>query len=856
MICANFYITLRAIFNILTNFADLAKYTQSNMKKILIPFLAIISCACAVADTIPVNIFRHVGPLPVMQPVQLDSTDVNAKKYDAKTLLETRVSLDVVRRGEEWSGDELPGNGEKVLHLLGFAVNTSSYFKGELKLVKAPKEYQLFVDGNKSQAGQQTFEPGSHEVVIKYLSQDDAVDSISVCLVADSAAKVQASAVKVRDIAATDGRLLDIRQLVSAGRYTSVSVSADGKWITTVSYKTPKTKGAEWEYLLWNRSRNTATRLYRTVTWLPRSSRYYYTENSQNGRRIVVVDPATGKSEIMAEDIPDGSFTVLPTEDRLLYTLRQEGPKELNQDAFEFVHPDDRQPGWRDRSTLALYDIRTGLMQPLTFGYNSHWLNDLSWDGTKMLFSKSEADLTGRPTLLTSIYQMDLQTLKVDTLVVRDGFISGASFSPDGRSIVISGSPEALGGIGNTVPEGMTPNMYDYQMYVMDIESRDIRPLTKDFLGTVTRLDWSPSDNRIYFMAEVGDKCQLYYVNTTNWSINAIAQPEEVVDNFAMSNGSKVMALAGESNNHSWRLYSLEEGKGGYRTTLMQDLNADVYAGTDVDECQAWTFTNSNGDEVLCRYYMPEGFEEGEKYPMIVYYYGGCSGTLRNFEYTYPWNIWADNGYAVLVVNPSGATGFGQEWAARHVNTAGVDPARDIIEATQTFCDEHEWVDADRLGCIGASYGGFMTQYLQTVTDIFRCAVSHAGISDHTTYWGYGYWGYTYSEVSMAHSYPWNRKDLYVERSPIYNADKIKSSMLFLHGTDDTNVPYNNSLQMFTALKLLGKDVAMVSIKGENHGIRDPKKRIAWHIATMAWFARCLKDDPTWWEALYPKKTL
>ena len=90
----------------------------------------------------------------------------------------------------------------------------------------------------------------------------------------------------------------------------------------------------------------------------------------------------------------------------------------------------------------------------------------------------------------------------------------------------------------------------------------------------------------------------------------------------------------------------------------------------------------------------------------------------------------------------------------------------------------------------------------------------------------------------------------------IYNADKIKSSMLFLHGTDDTNVPYNNSVQMYTALKLLGKDVAMVSIKGENHGIRKPNRRRLWHNVTMAWFARCLKDDPTWWEDLYPKRTL
>ena len=290
--------------------------------------------------------------------------------------------------------------------------------------------------------------------------------------------------------------------------------------------------------------------------------------------------------------------------------------------------------------------------------------------------------------------------------------------------------------------------------------------------------------------------------------------------------------------------------------TKLENLNSDVFDGTEVASAVAWTCRNSIGDEVHCRYYLPNGFDASAKYPMIVYYYGGCSGTLRNFEFPYPWTVWAAQGYVVLVVNPSGATGFGQEWAARHVNTAGADPARDVIEATTTFCDEHPYVNRERLGCIGASYGGFLTQYLQTVTDIFRCAVSHAGISDHSNYWGYGYWGYTYSEVSMANSYPWSHRELYVDQSPLFNADKIHTPLLLLHGNADTNVPLIESLQMFTALKLLGREVALVEVEGENHHILDYTKREKWLATQMAWFQRWLKDDPSWWDALYPKKHL
>ena len=182
--------------------------------------------------------------------------------------------------------------------------------------------------------------------------------------------------------------------------------------------------------------------------------------------------------------------------------------------------------------------------------------------------------------------------------------------------------------------------------------------------------------------------------------------------------------------------------------------------------------------------------------------------------------------------------------------------AEDIIGATTAFTKEHQFVDAKKIGCIGASYGGFMTQYLQTRTDIFAAAISHAGISDHTSYWGEGFWGYSYSEVSMANSFPWTHRQLYVDQSPLFNADKVNTPILFLHGTDDTNVPVGESIQMFTALKLLGKETAMVLVEGQDHHILDYNKRIKWQNTIFAWFAKYLKNDSSWWNAIYKEPNL
>lgn len=239
---------------------------------------------------------------------------------------------------------------------------------------------------------------------------------------------------------------------------------------------------------------------------------------------------------------------------------------------------------------------------------------------------------------------------------------------------------------------------------------------------------------------------------------------------------------------------------------------------------------------------------------MIVYYYGGTSPTTRVFESTYPLHTYAAMGYVVYTLQPSGTTGFGQEFAARHVNAWGKVTADEIIEGTKKFCAEHAFVDSKKIGCIGASYGGFMTQYLQTQTNIFAAAISHAGISSIASYWGEGYWGYAYSGAASAGSFPWNNPRLYVEQSPLFHADKINTPLLLLHGNVDTNVPLGESIQMYNALKILGKTVEFIQVEGENHAIYGYKKRIEWNKTIHAWFAKWLKDQPEWWETLYPKK--
>ena len=816
------------------------------MRKQILLVGALCTSLLASAENIDVKSFRYAGPYPVQQPYMVDSVDVHSKAFAMKNLLDTPLAFEQLEQGTAFNGETLPNSSQGyALHLLGFTLQSKAYTQATLK-VEGVKNYQVYVNGKKQGGTELTLEPSTHPVVIKYLSEAGKDDNIKVCVETE-----KDGIVTLRE----DGkRNYTLGDVLHGTRFSGMSLSPNGKYLMT-SYRTTQVGGRSSGYTTIKELATGKVVAQRTerLQWMPKSNLYYYTRTGVDGRQLVTVDPMTGQENILVDKLPDGYFQIAPTEDWLLYSLTQEGPKE-RKEIYEVIEPDDRQPGWRDRSSLAKYDLKTGLMQPLTFGYHNAWAQDISPDGRYVLMMTNRSRLTQRPTTISTLYKLDVQTLQAETLVVEDGFLSGASFSPDGTQVLLTGSPECLDGIGLNLPEGLIPNQYDYQMYIMNLADKKITPMTKDFHPSVQQTVWNKMDGQIYFTAENRDYISLYRMNPSNGKIQQLEAKEDLVKSISLADNAPVMAYYGQGAMNSDRLYTLDTKKG--KTVLVEDLSKDILKGVELGECHVWNFVSSRGDTIYGRYYLPPHFDASKKYPMIVNYYGGCSPTERNFESRYPHHAYAALGYVVYVIQPSGASGFGQEFGSRHVNTAGEGPAQDIIEGTKKFCEEHAFVNAKKIGCIGASYGGFMTQYLQTKTDIFAAAISHAGISDHTSYWGEGYWGYSYSEVSMANSYPWTRKDLYVDRSPLFNADKVHTPLLFVHGDKDMNVPVGESIQMYTALKLLGRETAMVLVTGQDHHIVDYGKRIQWQNTIWAWFAKWLQDDPTWWNAIYSPKAL
>lgn len=815
---------------------------------------ALCPLAASANDTLRVERAELAASFEVSLPYSTDTIDMQAKAFDLAEYLKNNKPNTLRRSAKNvWvgSGEKLTATGAGSLRVLNFTLSTPRFMEIELK-VDGLKQYKLYANDKELDSGKKIqLLPGTKRFAVACLTRPEDNDTLNIRIVGKDLAGLAVNQEGKRPYTMDD--------MLQGDHYRSVSLSPSGKYLITSYYYTKEDGSNQWRTVLSETSseREVMRRNeYASWSWLPERDVIYYTRQGATGRQLVTLDPETQQESVLAETLPDGGFSISPKEDYLIFSQTQEGAKEAGPLKL-LVDPDDRQGGWRNRNALFRYDLKSGETRRLTFGSESVYLNDISNDGKKLLLSFSRMNPHRTPFTRTTLLSMDAFSGAVDTLLCDTAFISSARFSPDGKQVLLLASPAAFNGIGSEVKPGQIPNSFDNRLYLYDIGTRKARALQVGFKPSVNRFHWSAADGFIYLKATDGCDESLFRLDPKTGETVAFSLPVSCIQGYDIANTKQPLAVFfGQTGTRARDLYLCRLSSAAPKAKRIGEIDFDdMSRDWAIGTCHDWDFRSERGDTIHGFYFLPPGFDGSKSYPLIVYYYGGCTPTAKMLEFQYPLQVLAAQGYVVYVVQPSGAIGFGQEFAARHVNTWGQGSANDIIEGTKAFLAAHPYANPKKVGCMGASYGGFMTQYLQTQTDLFATAVSHAGISNIASYWGGGYWGYTYGEAAQYGSYPWNNPDLYVKQSPLFNADKIHTPLLLLHGTADTNVPPTESLQLFTALRILGRPVSLIQVDGENHVIVNYDKRIAWQNAIFAWFAHWLKDEPEWWKALYPNDT-
>lgn len=698
-------------------------------------------------------------------------------------------------------------------------------------------------------------EPGEHLLIVKTLFDPAAGTAWAVDAALESAERFGPEALTV-STAAKDR--MSIKHLLDGPKVSFVSMSPDGEYVAlSMRQSLPPSDDSESWAEVYRAADGGLVRSFRcpgsngSVGWAGAGKKFSVTTYDKAGGTIWLADLADGSLKPILSKVVglgrhvwshDGAF--------LVYEVTEDPDKDI-EGVKRLRGLEDRQPGFRSRSYLYRLTVPGGVRERLTAGDLSANLNGISPDGKRILVARAIPDYKVRPYSQTELSVLNLETLE-SRQAWKGSWLEDAQWSPDGKSLLMLGGPTLFGEIGMKVSRGMVPNDYDIQAYIYNLESRQAKPLTRDFDPSVDQAFFGSSGDTIYFLTTDKASRHLYRYSVGDGKSSRIPCGADVIEQLSLARLKPAAAAIASEPNVPPRAYLVDLDSAAVR--LLRDPGAEGEAGLRFGRVESWTFRNKRGLPIEGSVYYPPDFDPTRKYPCIVNYYGGTTPITLQFGGRYPKELYAALGYIVYVLQPSGAIGYGQNFSALHVNDWGMIVAEEIIDGVKKFLAEHPFVDAPRVGCIGASYGGFMTELLLTKTNMFAAAVSHAGISSIASYWGEGYWGYSYSAVATANSFPWNRRDIYINQSPLFSADKITTPLLLLHGSADTNVPPGESAQLYTALKLLGREVEYVQILDQDHLILTYNRRIVWMKTIFAWFDGWLKGQPEWWNDLYPQK--
>lgn len=797
-------------------------------------------------DTLHVAQASLIGSFPLQQPFSTDSTNLSGQSFDGSEILKYNENLIYTPTTE---GSRILHRGEPLdsntLNVLRLTIDTREWKKVQLQAERIG-QHNTFLNGKKLTDNTLRLIPGRNTLAFLVYAARQARDTFDISLIGDSLSPLVLNN--------KEKPLFSWADMLHGKSFYQVKLSPTGRYLLTY-YKTIRHDGeAQYSTVLTDlHKQKTLMRAeeYQNYSWLPHRDQLYFLHHTDRGEQLIMLDPSTLQTTPLAFHLPDGQLTIAPNT-RFAIVEREEKGTESKGTLNQLKAPDDRLPGWRNRTALYFTDFATGVTRRLTFGKESVNLCAISPDNKRLLLSHHHHDLTQQPFDHTDLFEMHLSDGRIDTLLVKQPWLDHFSYSPDGRQLLIQGTASAFNGIGSALPHGQFAQGYDKRLYLFDLTTRKVTPLLKDFSPSVGHAKWNPGDSYIYMRCTDGYDETLWKLDPRTGKRQRFELPVTVVQGYSISETTTPrIAFFGQTATTSRNGYLAELDKRRPTCKPFGEISsAKAFGNVRMPSCHPWSFQRNEKDSIAGFYFLPADFDDRQKYPLIVYYYGGCVPTTRELEFQYPLSALANMGYVVLALEPSGTIGFGEKFAARHINTWGKGSAEDIIDATQAFCASHPYTDTKRIGCMGASYGGFMTEYLQTRTRLFAAAISHAGISNIASYWGGGYWGHTYGEVAQYGSYPWNNPDLYVKQSALFNADKIHTPLLLLHGTADTNVPTNESQQLFTALRILNRPVSYIQINGANHIVTDYHQRLEWQQAIMAWFAKYLQGNGNWWKDL------
>ncbi|AZN31325.1 S9 family peptidase [Pseudoalteromonas sp. Xi13] len=823
--------------------------TKNKLLKQAATFFALGSLSLtAIAAPLDKSNIEFIGPLGEnmqVKPFQTPHGQVIINNL-LEQLQRNTQSVSVFGKKHSWQ----PFNKVNALTLGGlqalkFNIETTRYSQGTLT-IKGIENAQLFIDAKLQKGDNHTYSlsltNGSHSVIV-VAQQVANWNNVSL----DFEPKADTDNITINT---STTKRLSAEQLFDAPTINGLSLAPDAKQYVT-STRSYSNKTANQANVVTELKNSQNQTLYRfegqqpsNMVWSPNNQFLVY----MLGSELKQLNRKNFSIKTLARELEGASNFNFYNNNSLIFSWSKT-PEDNNSLTKHYKGLQDRWSYARNVSQLYMLDTNSGLTKALSQGPISHSFEDANTNRGKVLMSRQVMVMQATTHPETELVELDLQSNKITSFGKFKTF-NHAKYA--NKDVYVVAGPDFKNGAGRALPKGMLANNYDGQLYLLSDNGKNVKALSKQFDPAIGELHVLDNGDALIKVTEQ-DTQPLYLYDLSKQRFKKLNTGLDIVEQFSYSHErNPQVLLSGTTASTPQQLKRLNISKN--KTDLIWDSKPLAYANTQIPTLEEFNFTNKDGVEITGRVYIPTNLDKTKKHPALVYYYGGTSPVTRGFTGRYPFNLWAANGYVVYVLQPTGATGFGQRFSAQHVNAWGDYTASDIMQGTQAFLKKYDFVDSKKVGNLGASYGGFMTMLLATKTDMFSASIAHAGISNLTSYWGEGWWGYLYSGEASKNSFPWNNASLYSDHSPVFHADKVTTPLLLLHGDSDTNVPVGESLTMYTALKLLNKDVELIEYKGADHQIFARDKRFDWWNTMLAYFDKQLKGEPQWWDAMYSNK--
>ena len=472
-------------------------------------------------------------------------------------------------------------------------------------------------------------------------------------------------------------------------------------------------------------------------------------------------------------------------------------------------------------------DVASGESRQLTDGVHSEHSIDWSPNGKEIAFI-SDREPHEDPFFNYDLFTLDVVSGAMRRLTATESAEYHPHWSPDGKTIAYEATKRGLTDRETT--------MEDTHVWLIDADGKNRRELGAPIDNRQGEPGWSTDGRSVFVTVQERGMVRLYRLPADGGKpVVSIADRGSVL---AWSQHDNRIAYAFVGPSDQPQLY-LRTGTGEPRQ--LTDLNREVMNGKTAEPVEAFTFiSNDNKWTVEAFLTYPANFNPERKYPMIVDIHGGPHGQ-QGPSFNFKSQVYSSHGWAVLMVNFRGSTGYGQAFTDAVFADQNGNEGQDVLYGVSAALRRYLWIDRDRLGVEGTSYGGQLSDWLITQTNIFKAAIPTAGISNLISYNYMTYYNQYEAMEWGAYPHQGNLMDVLWERSALKHVANAHTPTLLMHGENDPDVPIAEAEQYYVALQDVGTDAVMVRYPREGHGIREPKHVVDWTDRSIAWYEKYFK---------------